>query len=201
MTYAYMRVSTGTQDGDGQRQAILEWAASTGTQIGEWVTEAVSSRRRYDDREVSQLVGRLEPGDCVVTAELSRLARSMTELFAIVQAIRERGGCVVLARESRTIGADETIEGNAWLFAVSIGAQIERQMISERTKAALAARKAQGVKLGRPKGSGRSQLDAYSDEIRGMIALGVPHSRIAKKYGVTPATVGRWVAKHCVSEA
>lgn len=196
-TVAYMRMSTAGQDGKAQRQAILEWAAKTGTRVDSWAEETISSRKA--DRQIVEIIESLQPGDTLVTAELSRLARSMGELFGLIQSIRQRGARVVLAGEDRTIEPEETIEGNAWLFAVSIGAQIERQMISERTKAALRERKAAGVKLGRPRGPGKSKLDPHAEEIRGLLGLGVPKSKIAEKYGVTPATVGRWCTTHGVA--
>lgn len=193
MTYAYLRASTGAQDHDGQRLSILQWAAGIGERIDQWTEETISSRTKYADREIAGLIDRLTTGDTIVTSELSRLARSMCELFSIVQAVRDRGASIVLAREGRTIGAAETIEGNAWLFAVSIGAQIERQMISERTKAALAARKAAGKPLGRPKGPGKSKLDEHRAEIVRALRFGAPIRHLARLYHVAPSTMQRYL--------
>ncbi len=192
-TIGYMRMSTGEQDGEGQRTAILEWSAKTGTRIDEWVSETASSRKAKAEREVSGLIESLQPGDTVVSSELSRFARSMIELFSIVGLVRERGARIVLAREDRVISADESVEENAWLFAISIGAQIERQMISERTKAALAARKASGVKLGRPKGPGKSKLDPHREKIVELLGYGVPKAAVARQLGVAVTTLHTYI--------
>lgn len=192
-TWAYMRTSTDGQDGQGQRQDILEWSASQGERIDHWVSEQISSRVQRQHREVSEVVASLKAGDRIVVSEMSRIARSMTELMTVVQEIKERRAELIAVRDGVTIKADDGWQTSAYLMAVSIGAEIEREMISQRTKSALQARRAMGVKLGRP--AGKSKLDAKAEEIDKYRELGISTSNIAKLVGCNRGTLYAWMER------
>lgn len=192
MTWAYVRTSTGVQDGKGQVNMLNEYAAKHGIRIDKRVQETISSRKKRSEREVSSLVRRLEPGDTVLVTELSRLARSMTELMAIVQEIREAGAKIVVVSDGMEIAAQDDWKASAYLMAISMGAEIERAMVSQRTKAALKARKEQGVQLGRPKGS--SKLRERDSEIEELMSLGVTKANIARILQVSRSTLYDYLA-------
>lgn len=189
MTYGYIRTSTGGQDGSGQRNAITEYCAREGVRVDRWITEQTSSRKKRSDREVSALVQSLRDGDTVLVSELSRLARSSTlELGAIIQDIRERGATLVVVGDNLTFAPDAIdLQAELMLNALGVAARIERDLISSRTTSALAARKAQGVTLGRPRGS--SKLRYRDDEIRHYSRLGLNKTAIAKLLGVSRSTL------------
>ena len=187
MNYAYRRMSTGVQDGEGQRSKVLEWCAANGVRVDRWVSETISSRKHRRDREVSTLVGKLEAGDMVVVSELSRLARSMGELVSIVQDIRDRGASLAVAESGKVLTPDDDWQTDLYLMGMSVAAQIEREMVSQRTKAALQARREAGVKLGRPKGS--SKLRERDGEIDRYLKLGINKADIARLVGVSRSTL------------
>lgn len=189
MTYGYIRTSTGGQDGAGQRNAITEYCAREGVKVGQWVTEQTSSRKKRSEREVSRLVESLTAGDTVLVSELSRLARSSTlELGAIIQEIRERGATLVVVGDNLTFAPDAIdLQAELMLNALGVAARIERDLISSRTISALAARKAQGVKLGRPVGS--SKLRERETELEKYLGLGLNKTAIAKLLGVSRSTL------------
>lgn len=194
MNIAYRRMSTGTQDGEGQRSTILEWSSKNGIKVDRWESEQVSSRKRRADRKISKLIAELTPGDKLIVSELSRLARSMTELMAIVQDVREHGAELVIVQDGMTLTARDDWQASAYLMALSMGAEIERAMISQRTKAGLMAKKAQGVKLGRP--AGRSKLDEHASNIRDLQAKGVNLANIARILGVSRSTLYAWMERN-----
>jgi putative DNA-invertase from lambdoid prophage Rac len=189
MTYGYTRTSTGGQDGSGQRNAITEYCAREGVKVDGWVTEQTSTRKKRSEREVSALVESLTDADTVLVSELSRLARSSTlELAAIIQDVRERGATLIVTGDNLTFAPDAIdLQAELMLNALGVAARIERDLISSRTTSALAARKAQGVKLGRPVGS--SKLVDREDELREYLKIGLNKTAIAKLLGVARSTL------------
>ena len=189
MNIAYIRTSTGGQNGQGQRKAILEWSASRGVKIDTWEVESISSRVKKEERKISKITEGLTAGDTVIVSELSRLGRSsMMEIFSIIETIREQGAGLEVVSESLTITSGKTdIKTEAVLSALSLAGRIERDMISERTKHALQARKQAGVKLGRP--AGGSKLEQYDDVIQGYLNKKISKMSIAKILDVSRSTL------------
>ena len=193
----YVRVSTTKQDHEAQRSAINAAAAAEGLQI-RFIEETVSSRK--EERQIYPIVNSLQKGETIVVYELSRLARSIGEVFEIVQGIKRRGGALwVLKPEIRIGNGANGLQGDMLLFALGIAAQVERDLISERTKNALQERKRKGVKLGRPEGRGRKIDEAITakglkaEEIRGYLAGGVMTTvGVARLLGVDSRTVRQW---------
>jgi len=198
----YVRVSTAKQDRDAQRKAITEAAAREGYKLAKVIEETVSSRK--DQRKIWDVVGELKPGQTLITYELSRLARSIGQVFEVAHRIRKRGASLwVLNPEIRAgNGGDPTREMQAdmLLFALSAAAQVERDLIAERTKNALAERKAQGVKLGRPPGRGVKVPKAAEakglkpSELLEYYRQGVMTGNgIARLLSLNPRTVHYWI--------
>jgi len=186
MTYGYARVSTDRQDADRQELDIRRYAEAQGLGSVKLVRETISSRKA--EREIYGLVGKLRDGDVLIVTELSRLARSMIELNGIIADVLRKGASLRVVDGQ---AVDESIGSQTLVFALGIAAQVERDMISERTKSALRARKAQGVKLGRP--AGKSKLDEKAEEIRKYLALGVDKANIARIVGCQRATLYAWI--------
>ncbi len=144
--------------------------------------------------QLDALLGRLGQGDTVLVWELSRLTRGgVAALFGIVKAVHDARAVLVETKSGTTI--DNSVQGEAYVFALGLAGRIERDMISERTRSALRVRRERGVKLGRPKGPGKSRLDASRDKIVEMLGYHVPVARLAKDYGVTEATLHRYLNK------
>jgi DNA invertase Pin-like site-specific DNA recombinase len=190
MNYGYMRVSTDKQDVDNQRGVILEYANKHGIKQLEFISEVISSRK--SDRAIFQLIDRLLPDDNIVVFELSRLGRSMVELERIRVKIAEKGATIHALSQNLIIKPDSSdITTQALIFAFSIAAQLERQMISDRTKNALQARKAKGLPMGRP--AGLSKLDAHSEAIHSYQAKGLNLTAIAKLIDCNRQTLANWL--------
>ena len=155
----YVRVSTSEQEVEAQKAAINEAAARQGVKVSRFVEEVISSRKA--ERKIYEVVHGLKEGETLIVYELSRLARSIGEVFVLVQEIKRRKASLwVLKPEIRTGIGGNDLQADMLMFALSTAAQIERDLISERTKNSLRAKRAQGVKLGRPEGKGRKVEDA-----------------------------------------
>lgn len=194
---AYCRVSTVAQDAESQRLRIYDYARDRGLKVSDVVTETVSSRKKRADREVMRMVGTLTPGDLVVTTELSRLGRSsLTEVGAIIEAIRDAGAGLLVVNEDIRImpGQDMDLKAQCLLSALMIAARVERDMTSERTKAGLAALKATGKRLGRP--PGYSKLKPHDAELKVLLTKGLNIANIARYFGVGRATMHRYIKAH-----
>jgi putative DNA-invertase from lambdoid prophage Rac len=190
-SYGYMRVSTDKQDAENQRGSILNYANKHDLGQIEFISETISSRK--SDRTIYQLITRLAPGDNLVIFELSRLARSMSELESIRVKVTEHGATIHAISQNLIISPDGSdITTQALIFAFSISAQLERQMISDRTKNALQARKAKGLSMGRP--AGISRLDAHRDAIKGYQDKGLNLTAISKLIGCNRQTLANWLS-------
>lgn len=189
-TVAYLRVSTTHQETEKNRAEIRELADVKGLGMPEWVEEKASSRIVWTERLIGKVIGDLARGDRVLVPEMSRLGRSMLEIMTILNTCLEKGIEVHSVKGDWSL--DGSIQSKVMAMAFSIAAEIERDLISKRTKEALAARKAAGVTLGRPRGPGKSKLDEYDVEIRAMLQNGTTKAFIARRYGVSPSTVTRW---------
>jgi DNA invertase Pin-like site-specific DNA recombinase len=191
MNYGYMRVSTDKQDAENQRGAILDYANKHGLTGLEFISEIISSRKA--DREIFQLIARLAPGDNLIIFELSRLGRgSMNDLERIRVKVSEKGATIHAIIQNLIIRPDGSdISTKAIVFALELAAQLERQMISDRTKNALQARKAKGLPMGRP--AGVSKLDALSEVIKGYQAKGLNLTAISKLIDCNRQTLANWI--------
>ena len=179
-TIGYIRVSTDKQDLDKQKHLLLEFAQDRQLLISEFVTIEISSRKNTKERRIDELLAKLDDGDSLIVAELSRLGRNMLETLNIINELGENGVKIIFVRqpELSTTGP----HGKLLLAIYSYFAESERDFISIRTKQGLAAARARGKKLGRPKGS-RSRnraLEPFKDDIQRYLELGLSLAAVQK---------------------
>jgi DNA invertase Pin-like site-specific DNA recombinase len=195
---AYLRVSTIDQDTEKNEADILKFAHTKGFGRVEFISEKVSGKISWKKRKIKEIIDKLGKGDKLIVPELSRLGRSALEIFEILAVAKEKGISVFDVKNE--IELNDSIHTQILAFAFGIAAQIERDLISKRTKEGLAARKAKGIQLGRPKGPGRSRLDVHREEIIALLKTGSTQRYISKKYGVTPPTLYNWLHRHDLNE-
>lgn len=193
-TIAYLRISTAEQDLEKNKFDILQLANTKGLGQVQWVEETVSGRISWRKRRIAVVLEQLQAGDDLIVSELSRLGRSMLECMEILSIAAQKG--IHLHAVKGNWQLDDSIQSKIVAMAFSMAAEIERDLISQRTKEALAARKKMGVKLGRPRGVGKSKLDRYRPEIDALLANGSTQKFIARRYGTTEANLSRWLKKH-----
>ena len=198
-TIAYLRVSTTDQDLEKNKFDILELANSKGLGQVQWVEETASGRVSWRKRRIAAVLDQLQRGDDLIVSELSRLGRSMLECMEILSIAAQKGIHIHAIKGNWQL--DDSIQSKIVAMAFSMAAEIERDLISQRTKEALAARKKAGVTLGRPRGVGKSKLDAFRPEIEALLANGSSQKFIARRYGTTEANLSRWLKKHRLRRA
>jgi len=191
----YLRVSTDDQTTENQRLKILEEANRDGVQIDDWVEVTVSSRAGTVARRIDELLGQLEAGDTIWVAELSRLGRSVGQVVTLVHELVERGVFLRCLKEGIRITGDQDMQTKVMVTMFSLFAEIERDLISERTKEGLARARSEGKLLGRPQGPGKSKLDEHKDEILAALASGVSKKRVAEDFGTTPGNLAHWLKR------
>lgn len=151
MIVGYLRVSTGKQNLANQQDEIRRFAESRNLTVNSWVTEVVSGKKNERERKLGTLLKRMKPGDTLIVTEISRLSRTLTDIMAIMGKCLSREINLYTTKEGYSF--DDSINSKVLCFAFGLVAEIERNLISMRTKEALALRKAEGVALGRRKGS------------------------------------------------
>ena len=196
-TVAYLRVSKDTQDVNNQRLAVLQFAQRERIQVDQFMEVTVSSRKSAKDRKIDMLLEQLGEGDTLLVSELSRMGRSVGEIITIVDTLVRRQIHFLAVKEGIHLDGSqdcENIQTRVMITLFGLFSEIERKLISMRTKEALAAAKAAGRKLGRPKGVlGKSKLDSRKEEIMRLLALGVPKTSIAKITGVDRSTLYHFI--------
>jgi DNA invertase Pin-like site-specific DNA recombinase len=193
-TVAYLRVSTPEQDLAKNKADILHLANDKALGQVKWFEETASGRLSWRKRQLGELLAELSTGDNLLVSELSRLGRSMLECMEILSLAMQRGIHVCAVKGNWQL--DDSIQSKIVAMAFAMAAEIERDLISQRTKEALAARKRAGKKLGRPRGSGKSKLDKHRPEIEALLANGSTQKFIANRYNTTEANLSRWLKKH-----
>lgn len=195
--YAYLRVSTDQQDVDNQRHGILEYANKHGLNRLSFIEDTVSGRKRWRERRLGDLVMQtMQPGDVLLVAEISRIARSTLQVLEVLEEAAERDLVVHVVKQNLTFAGEGDMTSQILATVLGMVAQIEREFIAQRTKEALAARKAQGVTLGRPKGqAAHVKLDDREEEIRGLLRKGVSKRAIAKIVDCAPSTLYDWLKR------
>lgn len=188
MRIGYIRVSTEKQNPDNQREEIRRFAEEKSFEIDDWITETVSGKTRYRKRKLGRVLRKLKAGDTLVVTEISRLSRSLTEIMEIMGYCVEREICVYTTKERYTF--DNSINSKVLCFAFGLVAEIERNLISMRTKEALPVKKAEGVRLGRRTGSEvKIELIRQNEpRIQKMLEQGMSITRMCRKIGVARST-------------
>lgn len=190
-TVAYLRVSTDGQDLEKNKFDILQLANSRDLGKVDFVEEKISGKVSWKDRKIKAKLDELQKGDNLIVSELSRLGRSMLDIMEILTFAKDKEINVYTVKGNWTLNG--TIESKIVGMVFAMAAEIERDLLSARTKEALRARKAAGIKLGRPKGPGKSKLDQYKPEIEALLKNGSTQAFIAARYGTTTANLCNWI--------
>ena len=195
MNYGYIRVSTDRQTTENQRFEILNFSNHRNTPIDEWMEETISASKRLDERKFGSLLSKMKKGDMLIVSELSRLGRNLMQIMSILHHCMEHDIKVNAIKEHYELG--NNINSKVLAFAFGLSAEIERTLISQRTKEALARKKAEGVILGRPKGSksSRLKLTGRESEIKDLLLKKVSFSAIGRILGAHRLTVTEFVKK------
>jgi len=182
-TIAYLRTSTDKQDLSHQKLEILEFARRQGLHVDEYVEITISSQKTSKQRRIDELVQMLNKTDVLIVTELSRLGRSTAEVIAIVNALVERNIRLIMIKQNLDIHRQD-MNSKIIITLFSLFAELERDLISQRTKEALAAKKAQGQTLGKPKGTlQKSKFDNEAARIKELLGYGLSVRKIAKVLG------------------
>jgi len=192
-TVAYIRVSTDEQDVENQRLEILTLANAKGLGKVTFEEETVSGRKSWKDRKLAEVIKNFDKNDNLVVAELSRLGRSMLEIMEVLSISTQKGIKIYASKGNWEL--DGSMQSKIIAMVLAMAAEIERDLISQRTKAALATKKAAGIKLGRPSGPGKSKLDDRKHEILEFLELGVTKKRVAEKMDTTIGNLHHWLKK------
>ncbi len=200
MTYGYIRVSSDKQTVENQRFEILQFCQSENIQIDDWIEETVSGTKDYGERELGTLLEKVAKDDLIICSELSRLGRSLFMIMEILNHCMTKECRVWTIKDGYRLGDD--IQSKVLAFAFGLSAEIERNLISQRTKEALARKKEEGVVLGRPKGrkSQHVKLSGKEEIIRELRKQGVSISEIARIYKVNRNTVSSFIKNRMESE-
>lgn len=193
-TIGYLRVSTIDQDIEKNKADILNISNDKNLGQVQFIEEKISGKISWRKRKIADILENLQTGDNIIISELSRLGRSMLECMEILSIASQKGVNIYAVKGNWQL--DNTIQSKIIEMAFSMAAEIERDLISRRTKEALRARKAAGKPLGRPKGPGKSKLDQYRPEIEALLANGSTQKFIAKRYGTTEANLHNWMKKN-----
>lgn len=192
---AYIRKSTDKQSFEHQEYEIEQYAQKHNLKIDRWVEESISSRKELKKRKLGELLEELKEGDVLIATEISRLGRSLLEVMGILQTCLEKNCQVWTIKESYNLKND--LQSQLLAIVFTIGVSIERSLLSQRTKTALDAKKAAGVKLGRPLGaeSKKLKLSKNTKRIRDLLDKKVSKNQIARIMGVQKITLRRFIKR------
>ncbi len=193
-TMAYLRVSTIDQDHEKNKAEILKLAQSK--ELGQvyFIEEKISGKVPWKKRKICDIINDLQAGDNILVSELSRLGRSMLDCMEILSIASQKGINIYSVKGNWQL--DNSIQSKIIAMAFSMAAEIEKDLISKRTKEALQAKKDQGIQLGRPKGIGKSKLDKFRPEIEALLSNGSTQKFIAERYETTEVNLHRWIKKN-----
>ena len=194
MIYGYIRVSTDHQHTANQHHEIELFTAKNDMKIDKWVEEVISSRKPLHERRLGKVLKKLKKGDILIATELSRLGRNLLEVMGILQECLEKDCQIWTLKENYRLGAD--IQSKVLAFAFSLASEIERQLISERTKISLQRLKDEGRHLGRPYGTSYQKLQKQHDRLMNLLDKGLTKAEIARSLGCSWLTVHRYMQRN-----
>lgn len=203
MIYGYIRVSSEKQTVENQRYEIEQFCAANNLSIDGWIEETISGTRAYSKRRLGQLLKQVRPGDTIICSELSRLGRSLFMIMEILSLCMKKECRVWTIKDNYRLGDD--IQSKVLAFAFALSAEIERNLISQRTKEALARLRAEGKHLGRPKGARSSQstykLRNKEQRIRRMLKKGYSMRKISDQLHCSRGTIIRYYQRFIAEES
>ena len=195
MTYGYIRVSSDKQTVENQRFEIKNFCKRQNMKVDGWIEETISGTKNYSKRRLGVLLKKVTKGDMIICSELSRLGRSLFMIMDILNICMNKECQVWTIKDNYRLGDD--ISSKVLAFAFGLSAEIERNLISQRTREALARKKAEGVVLGRPKGRKtapeKHKLYPKRELIRGLLAEKVSKRQIAKICKCDRNTLARYI--------
>lgn len=197
MSYiAYCRVSTSHQNEINQHFAIQQFADKNNITIDCWVEEKISSSKKLKKRKFGDLLNNLKEGDILITTEISRISRSITELFNILETCLNKNCQVWTLKENYRLGND--IQSKVLAFAFGLTAELSKQLLQQRTKETMARLKAEGRILGRPVGqkSKELKLSKNKNKIQQMLNSKMPKAHIARIFNVNKTTFYRFLNRY-----
>lgn len=197
MVYGYIRVSSDKQSVENQRFEINAFCKKNDLQVDRWIEETISGTKSYKQRRLGGLLRVIKSNDLIVCSELSRLGRSFYMIMEILSVCMNKGCKVWTIKDGYRLGDD--IQSKVLAFAFGISAEIERTLISQRTKEALARRKAEGKHIGRKKGSitdyENLKLHRYHKKIVSLVKQGVSLYDIARQLGCSYSQLKRYMER------
>lgn len=194
--YGYLRVSTDKQDCDNQKIGVEELAKKQGVPIESWIIDdGVSGIKEPEKRKLGKLLKRIKSGDVIICSELSRLGRRLFMVISILEHCMKIGVKVLTVKDGYELG--DNVQSKILAFAFGLVAELEREMISKRTKEALQRRKMNGQAIGRMKGAKnkRHVLDGKEDKIIALLNAGVAKTKIAKDLKISNGTLYDFIKK------
>ena len=197
MTYGYIRVSSDKQTVENQRFEINKFCAAHGMKIDNWIEETISGTKTYQSRKLGELLNNTQKGDTIICSELSRLGRNLFMIMEILNICMVRSCRLWTIKDGYHLGDD--INAKVLAFAFGLSAEIERNLISQRTKEALARKRAEGVHIGRPVGRHtrieRLRLNKYHEQIVELVDSGKSLSFISRILNINRNSLRRYVAR------
>jgi len=193
MIYGYIRISTDKQTVENQRYEINNFCGRQEIVVNKWIEETISGAKNLEDRRLGKLLRKMRKGDVLICSELSRLGRNLLMIMGILNECMNRDIQVWTIKDNYRLGSD--INSKVLAFAFGLSAEIERNLISQRTKEALARKRAEGVILGRPLGrkSLKTKLTGQEKKIQELLNKNVSYSAIGRILGVHRLTVSSFV--------
>lgn len=193
--YGYIRVSSKKQSCEHQHFEIEQYAQQNNIIVNNWIEETISSRKPLNKRKLGQLLEEIQDGDILIAAEISRLGRSLLEVMRILETCLNKNCQVWTLKEHYRLGND--IQSKVMAFAFGLSAEIERNLISQRTKASLDSIRATGKKLGRPFAaqSKKLKLSRNTKKVKNLLDMGLTKYRVAKIMDVSPATITHFIQR------
>lgn len=182
-TIAYIRTSTDKQDLNNQKLEIFEFAKKNKLEVDDFIQMTISSRKTSKERRIDEMLLTLEDADTLIVTELSRLGRSTAEVIGLVNELIKKQVRVIAIKQNLDIKQHD-MTSKVMITLFSLFSELERDLISLRTKEALASKKAQGIQLGKPKGTvQKSKFDKDVVKIKELLALGLSVRKIANFFG------------------
>ena len=195
MVYGYIRVSSDRQNVENQRFEICNFCKREQLDVDGWIEETVSGTKNYGAREIGYLLKKVRQGDLIICAELSRLGRNLFMILEILHVCLDKGCRVWTVKDHYRLGDD--LQSKVLAFAFGLSAEIERELISQRTREALRRKRMEGAVLGRPKGrktdEKKYKLYPMKSKIAELLEAGVSQQAIARICHVDRKTIGRYI--------
>lgn len=193
-TTAYLRISTVDQDIEKNKSDILKLANEKRLGYVEFIEEQISGKVSWRNRKIFAIINEAKKDDVIIVSELSRLGRSMLEIMEILSIATQKQLKIYSVKGDWHL--DGSIQSKVMAMVFSMASEIERDLISSRTKEALRFKKENGIKLGRPKGPGKSKLDKFKPEIEALLSNGSTQKFIANRYNTIEANLYNWMKRH-----